>query len=256
VRGKVVDRPDERHLIPNQHSQLTRKPMIGARSRDSTLSIIQLRIEHMARPPHPQQTEALAWIRECVDQLGDQGYTVAKAKYPHIPQPTFWRWTQTVRGELMMTPPPSVPAALPAPATGGVEVNDPATSPLDFFESELGQMRRDIAALRLHATVVDQGGNVRLRNPLLLIQATRLRNQMMTLFVQRQEAAVGAERMAQYRELITGAIEHVLQEGRDPAEKAVLRRLSNAMRDADRQWKSVAHIVDPRKASAAAEAGA
>ena len=214
----------------------------------------------MPRPPNPEQTEALAWIHKCVTELGDQGYTVARAKYPHISQQTFWRWQQMVRAELrMLASMPSAPAPAPAPAPtkasapASVSGGDPSTAPLGFFEDELGRMRIDIENLRAHAYVTGPDGVSKVRNTELVIKAVRLRQSMVELFIKHNTGAVGSEWAAQYRELVQSTIEHVLGTARNEHEQAIVNRLGNALRDAERQWDAAQNIVDPRKAGAVAE---
>jgi hypothetical protein len=254
---KAVCRPAARHLFPNPYSELACKAMIGAEVVTLGLFIIQIRIKPMARSPHPQQTEALAWIRECVDQLGDPGYSVARAKFPHISQPTFWRWSQMVRAELMMamaSPSAHTDADTPAPASALTSASAPsadalgdlADSPMGFFEAHMNRMGRDIDTLRNSAEVRDQNGGARLRNPMMMVQATRLRHQMLTLYVQRQQAVVAAQKAGSYRELVMTAMASVLEgPARNEHEAAILRRLRHALGRAQEQWDAAQNILNP-----------
>lgn len=217
----------------------------------------------MARPPHPEQAEALAWIRECVDQLGDQGYAISRAKYPHIGQPTFWRWQQMVRAELMLamaspsahtdadtTAPAAALTPASAPAIG--DPSDATDSPMGFFESHMNRMGRDIDTLRNSAEVRDQNGNTRLRNPMLMVQATRLRHQMLTLYVQRQQAVVAAQKAGSYRELMITAIASALEGPASNAhEAAFISRLRHALDRAQEQWDAAQNILNPLRHDAA-----
>jgi hypothetical protein len=181
-------------------------------------------------------------------QFGEEGVAVARARYPMVPAPTWWRWLKAVRAELAMSQ-PGLPALAPAPV--GVPT-DPGGSPLDYFEAELARMRHDIELLRSHAIAIGQDGSVRLRNPVAMATVVRLRNQALTLYVQRQEAATSAERLRSYRELLASAISHVLGSAPTEAEAAVMARLRAALRAADEQWREFDHVADPRRAAAAA----
>jgi hypothetical protein len=215
----------------------------------------------MARPPHPQQTEALAWIRECVDQLGDQGYAIARAKYPHIAQPTFWRWTQMVRADLMMAQASPAahaaadtvsPAPTPASTAPAGDTADPTDSPMGFFEAHMNRMGRDIDTLRNSAEVRDHNGSTRLRNPMMMVQATRLRHQMLTLFVQSQQAVVAAQKAGSYRELMITAIASALEgPARNAHEAAFISRLRQALDRAQEQWDAAQNILNPLRDDAA-----
>lgn len=213
----------------------------------------------MARPIHPKQTEAQQFIRECLEAHGDNGGNVARVRYLDIAQQTWSRWVRAVKAEMtmVMNPAPvtaSVPAQATRPVTLSGEPIDPSMAPLDFFEGELSRMRQAIEHLHAHATVVDAQGQVRLRNPVMLVQAVRLRAQMLEIFLKKNDTAVGAERIAQYKELLTTTIKHVLGTARNEHELVIMNRLNNALNDATQQWKAVEQIVDPRKAAAAAEA--
>ena len=202
---------------------------------------------------HTKQAKAMAHLRECINAHGVvHGPAVARAKYTDVSQPSWSRWSRAVKAAIELEH--SSDQTPQSDATFG-DASATSVSPLDFFEGQLSDSLRDIELLRQQATMRDQNGQVRLRNPVAMASVVRLRNQMLALYVQRQDAAIGAERMASYRELVDTAIAHALSDSNDPAEAAVIRRVTDALNAAGKQWRSVQHVVDPRRAAVAAEAG-
>ena len=190
-------------------------------------------------------------IRQCLIEFADKGSQVARARYIGVAHATWCRWVAAVRRDMEMEA-QMAPAATPVTATSGTT---DAPSPMDFFEAEMARMRSDIELLRSAATTSDINGNTKLRNPVTMAQAIRLRHAMLALYVQRQEAIVGAGRFASYRELVQGAIKHVLGSGKTEAEVEILGRLRKTMGHAQKQWDAGVSILDPRKAGDAVAAG-
>lgn len=201
---------------------------------------------------HPKQAEAMIHIRQCIETHGiEHGVAVARVKFADVSQPSWSRWSRAVKAAIE-----SEHATREGQQGVTLGTASPAAvSALDFFEQQLAAGLQDVELLRQQALVTLDGGATRVRNPVMLANATRLRSQLLNIYVARSADAATAARMESYRELITSAITHVLDDPRDPAQADLVRRLSEALRNADAQWREVSNIADPRRAAAVAEAG-
>ncbi|MGA3887655.1 hypothetical protein ACI2S3_02865 [Ralstonia nicotianae] len=189
----------------------------------------------MARPPKPEQLAALQVIRALVTEHGeDLGMKLARAQFVHIHKATWSRWCAQVRAE-DVTFSESQPAAVAATAGSPlgqdmpvqpVESCSAGTSGIDFF-GQLGIMLHDCDLVRDYAAPVDPAtGRRKIRNPLMLTQAVKLRATVMALAQRHAEAAWDVETVRQHHEALIGAIGDALKvSGDGPTTANILREL-------------------------------
>jgi hypothetical protein len=160
----------------------------------------------MPRPYRPDYLPALALIRQCIAEHGEEaGPKIARAQFSKVDKGTWSRWCRQIRDEdnAMRAAPPSRPMSAPGPSVlvGELESNDFS------FLDQLSYVRAACDALQDYAWPRDPVTGVRrLRNPLMLVQAVRLRNGMLDLWVKHQATIYNVDRM---RELYNLIIEEV-----------------------------------------------
>ena len=156
----------------------------------------------MPRPYRPDYLPALAHIRHCIAEHGEEaGPKIARAQFPKVDKGTWSRWSRQVREEdnAMRAATPSRSISAPGPS---VIVSEMESSDLSFFD-QLSFVRAACDALQDYAWPRDPATGVRrLRNPLMLVQAVRLRNGMLDLWVKHQATVYNVERMQELHHLI------------------------------------------------------
>ncbi len=138
----------------------------------------------MARPPSEAQRKALPVIRAAIAEHGEEiGRRIARASFPGVSAPTWSRWCSQVRAEdacLAGAAHVAVPAR-PVARRDGVTVD---------FVGELAEALADISLLRGYAAPTDAAGVSKIRNPVMLGTAIRLRLTALDLAQKRAEAAL------------------------------------------------------------------
>ncbi|MBN6729303.1 hypothetical protein [Burkholderia multivorans] len=189
----------------------------------------------MARPPRPEQLAALTRIRECMAEHGEEvGARLARADFPKIDKATWSRWCKQVREEnaaLAAQPMPVAPAA-PVPANAeplqAAEVVPVPGGMIDFF-GQVGAMMAACDALQDYAWPRDPAtGGRKVRNPMMLERATRLRATVLDLAHRRDEAAWNIARVRAFHAELGHAIGDVLK---DAGDQELARRVIGTIRE-------------------------
>ncbi|MDO3558281.1 hypothetical protein [Ralstonia pseudosolanacearum] len=175
----------------------------------------------MARPARPEQLAALTRIRECMAEHGEEvGARLARADFPKLDKATWSRWCKQVREENARfdTEPPSVTVA-PVPAKSApvqpAELCAVEPGVIDFY-GQLAAMLEDCDLVRSYAAPVDPATGARKpRNPMMLVQATKLRATVLALAQRHAEAAWDVEMVRRQHEALIGAIGDALKASGD-----------------------------------------
>lgn len=186
----------------------------------------------MARPPSPEQFAALQRIRQCVAEHGEEmGVRLARADFPKINKSTWSRWVAQIRREdARFASAPSPVSAAPAPVN--VEPMQPAelvVAPgvIDLF-GQLASLLEDCDLLRNYAAPVDSTtARRKVRNPMMTVQAARLRVTVLDLAQRHSESAWHIERVRAQQAQIIEAIGNVL---RDAGDQELAQRIISALR--------------------------
>jgi len=164
----------------------------------------------MARPAGPAQFSALQKIRAAIAEHGDElGPRMARADFPGVPAPTWSRWVKQVRDEDLFGAHQPTPVALVPPDADLLQAAELVMGPagvLDFF-SQVGAMTAACDALTDYAWPRDPASGVRkVRNPVMLERATRLRVTVLDLAHRRDEAVWNVERMRAFQSDLMDAL--------------------------------------------------
>lgn len=176
----------------------------------------------MARKAHEQRDEAIEAIRRLCNEHGvKEGCRLAREQFPDIPKPTWGRWRIEAVGyqpeqeerdsaararvshEVRKTIPP-IGELAPAPE----DVIPAQRRALDFWRL-LSELDQDAALMRAYAVTVHPDGTRKLRVPMALVNAHRMRTDLIRLAIQHAEVAWGAERSRQFQECVVAAIGEV-----------------------------------------------
>ncbi|SEI81405.1 hypothetical protein [Paraburkholderia diazotrophica] len=185
----------------------------------------------MARPSHPERARALIEIRRHIGEYGAvEGPRKARERFPGVGKMTWLAWVRQVRDEdsdmaaeaARLVPRPDAP--LP-PLT---DHHRAATrQAIDFF-GEMAAMVDDAKLLADYSVVVDDNGRRRVKNPVTLALANRMRATNINLAMRHSELVWDVSRMqAMFDELID-AISDIDQD--------VATRVINAMRGVSEKW--------------------
>lgn len=209
----------------------------------------------MARPPRPEQLAALTRIRECMAEHGEEvGARLARADFPAIDKGTWSRWCKQVREENALFA--AAPAVADAPVTRKVtplepaEVCEAAPGVIDFH-GQLAVMLTDCDLVRAYAAPVDPTtGQRKVRNPMMLVTATKLRATVMALAQRHSEAAWDVEMVRRMYEEFVGAIGTAINATGD---KELTEGILRALRDTiDRQKARERYLGAPGQLESAA----
>lgn len=204
----------------------------------------------MARPPSPEQFAALQRIRECVAEHGEEvGVRLARADFPKVNKTTWSRWRKQIREEDARF------ASAPSPVSAPVPVRTEPLRPselvvesgvIDLFR-ELSSLLEDCDLLRNYAAPVDPTtGRRKVRNPMMTVQAARLRVTVLDLAQRHSESAWNIERIRAYNAQIIDLISVALNEAGD---QELTRKIIGAMRAMrDRHEESVRYLGGERQA--------
>ncbi|WP_175761876.1 hypothetical protein [Burkholderia ambifaria] len=175
----------------------------------------------MARPPKPEQLAALEHIRRCVLAHGEEaGPRIAKADFARISKATWSRWVAQVRAEeaAMVAQPTPVAHVAPVPANAEpLQAAEVVAVPgvIDFF-GQVGAMMAACDALQEYAWPRDPAtGRRKVRNPMMLERATRLRATVLDMAHRRDEAAWSIARTRAFHAELGKALGEVLQDAGD-----------------------------------------
>ncbi|RDS79161.1 hypothetical protein DWU98_19345 [Dyella monticola] len=129
-------------------------------------------------------------------------------------------------------PAPAALVARPAQAPASAAMVELLSGDIDFC-SEIGVMKMACDLLLEYSAPTDPATGVRrMRNPLMLIQSTRLRNGLLDLWVRHQATIWNAERMQEFQSKVVQAIGSALRDSRDDGERVVIGRILGALRGA------------------------
>lgn len=209
----------------------------------------------MARPPSPEQFAALQRIRECMAEHGEEkGVRIARADFPKVHKATWSRWCKQIRDEdARFASAPSPVSAAPVPIkVEPVRPTELVVQPgvIDLFR-ELSSLLEDCDLLRNYAAPVDPTtGRRKVRNPMMTVQAARLRVTVLDLAQRHSESAWHIERIRAQHAQIIEVLSKALNEAGD---QELTRKVIGAMRALqDRHEASVRYLGGERQAEAAA----
>lgn len=172
----------------------------------------------MARPPKPEQFAALSAIRNLIAEHGlELGLKLARVQFAHINKSTWHRWTTQVKAEdaVFAAAEPLPVAKAPAPPTRQVSEVVAVPGVIDFF-GQVGAMMAACDALQDYAWPRDPTTGARkVRNPVMLEKATRLRAVVLDLAHRRDETAWNISRVRAFHTELGNAIGEVLQDAGD-----------------------------------------
>ena len=170
-------------------------------------------------------------------QFGDEGTAVARARYPSIAQPTFWRWVQAVRRDLLMEQQsaPSTPQPMTAQLASLMSAAESGGSDLDFRD-QVAVVIASCDALLAQGWAHDATtGQRRVRNPMFILNSGRLRVQALAEWARREETlnsiARQKERFQRWQRRLAEVIGEVIAD-LDPAlSRKVFDRFADAVLD-------------------------
>ncbi|WP_238914234.1 hypothetical protein [Achromobacter insolitus] len=174
----------------------------------------------MARPVKPEQHAALPAIRNLIAEHGEElGLKLARVQFAHINKSTWHRWVAQVKAEdaLFAAAEPMPVAKVPAPPT--LRASEVIAEPgvIDFF-GQVGAMMAACDALQDYAWPRDPAaGGRKVRNPMMLERATRLRATVLDLGHRRDMEVWNAARVRNQHEQIMNAISEALKDADDLA---------------------------------------
>lgn len=197
----------------------------------------------MPRPPDHRRTDAVATIRRLCTQHGmKEGCRLARDQFADVPLGTFGRW----RVEALGPAPDRAEREREAQASVAAEVREnipevtqlvstdaeviPATRrALDFWRM-LGELDEDARLMRDYAVTTAPDGTRKLRVPFALVNAHRMRTDLMRLALQHAEVAWSTERT---REFHNAVIEVICEVSPDLQRLVIdrLRRLNNQFKE-------------------------
>jgi len=196
----------------------------------------------LSRPPRSDQFHALLHIRDCLAEHGDEvGMRIARARYPKINKSTWSRWVQRVRAEnaLHASQPISGPLVSVVDVLPPVAEANVATGVIDFFGQVAGMMAV-CDALQDYAWPKDPAnGHRKMRNPMLLERATRLRASVLDMSHRRDEMVWSVERSREMQRNVLNAITSVLTKD----DSAVARKILDSLRAMDAHHKARARYI-------------
>jgi len=179
----------------------------------------------MARPPDNRRDEAIATIRSlCAEHGLTEGCRLAREQFPGVPDGTWARWRVHALGpapdreELERAARTAVAAevreSIPRPAelvSTEAEVVPAARRALDFWRM-LDELDDDARLMRDYAVTTNPDGSRKLRVPFALVNAHRMRVDLVRLALQHAEVAWGTERARQLHGAVIAAIGEVSPE--------------------------------------------
>ena len=188
----------------------------------------------MARKAHDQRDDAVAAMRRLSNEHGvREGCRLAREMFPDVPKPSWGRWRQEAVGRMpeqeardtatsarlaheVRSTIPAIGELVTAPA----DVIPVQKRALDFWKM-LGELDDDAQLLRSYATTTLPDGTRKVRVPVALVGAHRMRADLIRLALEHAGVVWNTERM---RELYDCVIEAIGEVDRD-LQKAVLDRL-------------------------------
>jgi hypothetical protein len=193
----------------------------------------------MARKAHDQRDRAIEAIRRLCNEHGvKEGCRLAREQFPEIPKPTWGRWRVEAIGyqpeqeardsatrarvahEVRETIPP-IGELVPDTA----DVIPAQRRAIDFWRL-IEELDQDAALMRAYAVTVQPDGTRKLRVPMALVSAHKMRADLIRLALEHASIAWSAERNREFQECIIAAIGEVDR----GLQKVVLDRLRR-MRD-------------------------
>lgn len=195
----------------------------------------------MARPPRPEQLAAFERIRACMAEHGEEvGARLARADFPTIDKGTWSRWCKQVREENASfdVVPPIAPAPAPAASLGPTNQREIEEGAIDFY-GQLAAMLADCDLVRVYAAPVDPAtGARRVRNPVMLVNATKLRATVLGLAQRHAEAAWDVAFIRHQHEALMGTIGDAINASGDRGAAVDIirevRKLEERLRDRSR----------------------
>lgn len=176
----------------------------------------------MARPSSEQRLQAIETIRRMVQQHGmKEGCRLAREQFADAPRGSWGRWRVSAVGlEADQDVSDGVARAKVArevreniPPIGGL-VPSPADVVLvqrraiDFWKL-IEELDQDAALMRAYAVTTNPDGTRRLRVPMALMNAHRMRADLIRLALEHASIAWSAERAREFQEVIVAAIGEV-----------------------------------------------
>jgi len=187
----------------------------------------------MGRQANHLQFDAVQAIKFAITEFGDPaGPRTAKLKYPDV-TPSMWsRWTNLARAELREM---DIANGMLSPASAGEHptvADDVTPMAVDMYR-HLDEMLAASKAMLEFSWVPDpsQGGRRRIRNPIAVAAAVKLRAQVLEVALKHESAVFGAERFMHWEKAMLGAVMDAIGRSRGAAEEAVSGRVIEAVRD-------------------------
>ena len=213
----------------------------------------------MPRPFRPDYLPALAHIRRCIAEHGEEaGPRIARAQFPKVDKGTWSRWCRQIREEdgITCAAAPSLPVPAPAQAAIAVPADQVEVIPtsIDFYE-QVAAMVGACDALVNYAWPRDSATGARkLRNPLMLSQSIRMRTMVLDLWCRREESTHSAERFKHWQRQVVAAIGAALGGSGSEVERPVVLRVVDALRALDARNRADSVLIGGR--SLAVDGGA
>lgn len=200
----------------------------------------------MARPANPERAHAVELIRRLTRQHGHvEGPKLARKEFKHVPAPSWSRWTYEAIGDrpaeevgrkhaegLAAAAHEQVPQPvdLLRPSLSEVVERGPAIRRAIGFREKLARMEDDAELLASYGTIPTQDGGRKVRNPMALIQANRLRAETMRIELELAHEVWGHDRL---KEIMDAIISEVAAESQETAGRilARIRRITDAHRE-------------------------
>lgn len=179
--------------------------------------------------------QAIAAIKEHLDKEGAVDWSSVRAKFPSVPERTWWRWVASAKkaqsgtrlGEATNPGQPSEASTVVGLESGPQFILQ--EMPVTRLASMIVQQMKDIDLLQRHAMTEDG----KIRNPTIFAQALTLRERQMTSFVKTLGPMM---EHAAWEDLVNSLLAAV--EGID---KNVAIQLINGLQDVQRKVSSGTH---------------
>lgn len=179
----------------------------------------------MARPPDNRRDEAIAIIRRlCAEHGMKEGCRLARELFPDVPDGTWGRWRVQALGpapdreEVERQARTAVAAEVRenVPSVTQIAIADADVLPaarraIDFWRL-INELDDDARLMRDYAVTTNPDGTRKLRVPFALVNAHRMRADLIRLALQHAEVAWSAERNIQFQDAIIAAIGEVDRE--------------------------------------------
>jgi hypothetical protein len=188
----------------------------------------------MTRKAHEQRDEAIEAMRRLSNEHGvREGCRLAREQFPSIATPTWNRWriesvghqpeqeqrdtaTRAKIGREVRATIPDVNALAPAP----IDVIPAQKRALDFWRL-IDELDQDAKLMRDYAVTVQPDGTRKLRVPMALVNAHRMRADLIRLALEHASIAWSSERQREFQEAVIACVGEASRE----LQMAVISRL-------------------------------